>query len=135
MSISIDEPIAIFEHDAIITAPLPDAPPEYCGIIGSPSYNRFVTPNTEGWGRLVSSPYFLGTHAYMVTPAGAKSLIAKANTEACPPDYYLHISRFNWLQEYHPWCAYAHDNFSTIQREGGCRSKHGYDNDYRFVDV
>lgn len=135
LSISIDEPIAIFEHDAIVTEPLPNTPPEYCGIIGSPSYNRHITPKTEGWNRLSSSPYFLGTHAYMVTPEGAKSLVEKSKTEACPPDYFLHISRFAWLQEYYPWCAYADDNFSTIQKASGCRTKHGYNSEYRFVDA
>ncbi len=134
-SISINEPIAIFEHDAIITAPLPDTPPKYCGIIGAPSYGRFKTPSYEGWGKLRSHTYFLGTHAYMVTPEGAESLIAKSNNEACPPDYYLHISRFEWLEEYYPWCAHADDNFTTIQRAEGCRPKHGYNDEYRFVDV
>lgn len=134
-SISLNEPIAIFEHDAIITTPLPATPPNFVGNMGQPSFGKFNTPTTIGWGQLQSKPYFPGCHAYIVTPMGAKLLIKRARREAGPADVFLHISRFGWLQEYYPWCAYADDSFSTVQTHKGTIAKHNYSNEYELIDV
>lgn len=128
-----NEPIAIFEHDAVLTSPLPQ-PPMFVGNIGKPSYGKFNTPTTLGWGDLVSKPYFPGAHAYIVTPMGARMLIEKAVDDACTTDVYLDTRRFPWLQEYYPWVAEARDTFSTIQNENGCRAKHNYNSDYEYVE-
>lgn len=128
-----NEPIAIFEHDAVLTGALPQ-PPMFVGNIGKPSYGRFNTPTTLGWGDLVSKPYFPGAHAYIVTPMGARMLIEKAVDDACTTDVYLDNRRFPWLQEYYPWVAEARDTFSTIQNENGCRAKHNYNSDYEYVE-
>ena len=134
-SIFLNEPIAIFEHDAVITSPLPATPPNFVGNIGQPSYGKFNTPTTIGWGRLTSKAYFPGCHAYIVTPMGAKFLIKRAQKEARSPDVFLHISRFEWLQEYYPWCAHAEDNFSTVQQHRGTIAKHSYNDEYELIDV
>lgn len=131
--IHLNEPIAVFEHDAVITAPLPTVLPNFCGNIGAPSYGKFNTPATIGWGGLVSKPYFPGTHAYIVTPMGAKILTKRARKEANTPDVYLHLSRFGWLQEHYPYCAYAQDDFTTVQNERGCLAKHGFDSSYEII--
>lgn len=131
----LNEPIAIFEHDAIITSPLPSTLPNFCGNIGAPSYGKFNTPSTIGWGGLVSKPYFPGAHAYIVTPMGAKLLVKRARKEAMTPDVYLHISRFSWLQEYYPYCAYADDRFTTIQHKRGCSAKHNNSEEYEILEV
>lgn len=133
--VSLNEPIAIFEHDAVITAPLPSAPPNFCGNIGKPSFGKFNTPATIGWGGLVSKPYFPGCHAYIVTPTGAKLLKKRARREAGPADVFLHISRFGWLQEYYPYCAYADDSFSTVQTQRGTLAKHNNSDDYELIDA
>jgi len=133
--ISLNEPVAIFEHDAIVTGPLPSTPPNFVGNIGQPSFGKFNTPATIGWGSLRSKPYFPGCHAYIVTPMGAKLLIKRARREAGPTDVFLHISRFGWLQEYYPYCAYADDSFSTVQNHKGTVSKHNYSSKYELIDV
>ena len=50
-----------------------------------------------------------------------------ARGTARPTDIYLNINQFPWLEEYYPWPVEAKDTFSTIQHEGGCSAKHGYD--------
>lgn len=131
--ISKNEPIAIFEHDAVITNPLPSIPPNFVGNIGKPSYGKFNTPTTLGWGKLVSKPYFPGCHAYIVTPMGARFLIKKTNKEAMTPDIYLSQSRFNWLEEHYPYCAHAQDDFTTVQNKKGCLAKHNYADTYEIL--
>jgi hypothetical protein len=83
----------------------------------------------------VSKPYFPGAHAYIVTPMGAKLLVKRARKEAMTPDVYLHISRFSWLQEYYPYCAYADDRFTTIQHKRGCSAKHNNSENYEILEV
>jgi GR25 family glycosyltransferase involved in LPS biosynthesis len=133
--IDLNEPIAIFEHDAVITSPLPATPPNFVGNIGHPSFGRFNTPSTIGWGKLVSKPYFPGCHAYIVTPMGARLLTEKAKKEARTPDIYLDTRRFSWLQEHYPYCAYADDRFTTIQHKRGCAAKHNNDKGYEILEV
>jgi len=129
-----NEPIAIFEHDAIIQNG-PPSPPTFVGNIGAPSYGKFNTPSTFGWGKLVSKPYFPGAHAYIVTPIGAHMLCEKARTESRPTDVYLNIVRFEWLQEYYPWIAIADDSFSTIQNVTGTLAKHNYEKGIEISDI
>jgi hypothetical protein len=129
----INEPIAIFEHDAVITAPMPLSLPHFVGNIGEPSYGKYDTPSTIGWGGLVSKPYFPGAHAYIVTPMGADMIIRASNKEAQTPDIYLSRKRFDWLQEHYPYCAYAKDEFTTVQHLKGCTAKHSYTNDYEML--
>jgi GR25 family glycosyltransferase involved in LPS biosynthesis len=125
---------AIFEHDAIVTGPMPTAP-TYVGNIGEPSYGKFKTPATFGWGNLVSKPYFPGAHAYIVTPTGAKLLCETAKTQAMPTDVYLNVVRFEWLQEYYPYVAKADDSFSTIQNVTGTLAKHNYEKGIEISDI
>jgi GR25 family glycosyltransferase involved in LPS biosynthesis len=129
----INEPIVILEHDAIITNSLPTTLPNFVGNIGKPSYGKFKTPTTLGWGKLVSKSYFPGCHAYIVTPMGAELIIKASNKEAQTPDIYLSRTRFDWLQEHYPYCAYAKDEFTTVQKKYGCLTKHNYDKNYEIL--
>lgn len=133
-SVDLNEPIAIFEHDAIIMDKLPK-PPALVGSIGQPSYGKFNTPNKLGWGRLVSKEYFPGAHAYIVHPQGAKKLVERAKIDACPTDVFLHNSRFMFLEEYYPWIARADDSFTTIQNVRGCQAKHNFGDNYEVIDA
>ena len=69
----------------------------------------------------------------MVSNAGAKLLIDQAKIDAGPTDTFLHLDRFNFLQEYYPWPVEARDNFTTIQNESGCIAKHNYNEKLRSV--
>lgn len=133
--IELNQPIAIFEHDAVVSGQLPTTPFNYVMSIGQPSYGKHVVPTHLGVGPLTSKPYFPGAHAYMVNPAGAKRLIERAKLDAGPTDVFLDIRRFPWLQEFYPWTAYAADSFSTIQNKTGCLAKHNYKEGYEIVDV
>ena len=126
-------PYMIFEHDAIIDAPLPQVLPNYVGTFGTPSFGRYRTPTTLGWGKLTSKSYFPGAHAYIVTPKGADMLCKQASIKARPTDVFLTLRTFNWLQEYYPWCATVHDTFSTVQKMKGCTAKHNFNSNYEYL--
>lgn len=128
------EVIAIFEHDAVVTNPLP---PElsFQGAmnIGKPSYGKYNTAPLLGVNKLFSKPYFPGAHAYMVSPSGAEILMNMAEHKAGPTDVFLNVKNFPWLQEYYPWCAEASDTFTTIQKTEGCLAKHNYNDKYKII--
>ena len=135
LCVTLNEPIIIFEHDAVVISDVPTAAPfNKVMNIGKPSYGKFNTATSIGVSNLFSKPYFPGAHAYMIKPIGAKELIEKAKTHAMPTDVFLHKDTFPWLQEYFPWPVNCWDNFSTIQAERGCLAKHDYDkNTYKLV--
>ena len=118
------EECLILEHDAVFRAPLPDLSKQrgVCNL-GKPSFGKFSTP-VDGFGMLVSKPYFGGAHGYHVHPKGAEELIRVAHRATAPTDVFLHSQRFPWLTEYHPWPIVCDDSFSTIQLAAGCRAKH-----------
>lgn len=124
--------IAIFEHDAFITNQIAASLTEGYGFkqmvsIGKPSYGRHNPPPFLGTGPLTSKRYFPGAHAYIVKPAGARTIIEHARTVgARPTDVYLNKDSFPFLEEFHPWPAEARDYFTTIQNEEGCLAKHNY---------
>jgi|TARA_R110000737_G_scaffold18902_3_gene36986 GR25 family glycosyltransferase involved in LPS biosynthesis len=130
-----NETFVIFEHDAVLFAPVPTAPFNYVMNIGAPSYGKHITPAQIGVNPLTSKRYFPGAHAYMVTPAGAKLLIENAPMYAKPTDVYLNLDTFPWLQEYFPFCAEARDSFTTIQVEQGCLAKHNWKEGYGIIDA
>lgn len=129
-----NEEVTIFEHDAIITSPIPEINYNGCISFGKPSYGKFNMP-TLGVNRLVSKRYFPGAHAYRVKPAAAKVLVERARLEARPTDIFLNIETFPFLQEYYPWPVEVRETFSTIQKEKGCLAKHMYNNDYVIEEV
>lgn len=122
-----NEEYQIFEHDAVCTGTLPKfINYQRCVSLGAPSYGKYNTPTTLGTSPLVSKPYFPGAHAYRLNPKGAQEFVLFARGTARPTDIYLNIKQFPWLEEYYPWPVEAKDTFSTIQHEGGCIAKHGY---------
>ena len=129
-----NEPYTIFEHDAVINAPLPPSPPMFVGSFGRPSYGKFRTPSHMGWGPLQSKLYFPGAHAYTVTPAGAHMLCEQAKVDACATDVFLSKRTFPMLEEYYPWCAYAEDSFSTVQKLQGCLVKHNFNSEFEHLE-
>mgnify|MGYP003306152378 FL=1 len=114
--LELNEPIVIFEHDAVVTNDIPNLVLFDILNLGKPSYGKFNTPTFIGYGSLVSKPYFPGAHAYRITPKGAADLINEAQFSAGPTDIYIHSSKFT-LGEYYPWVAEARDSFTTIQRK------------------
>jgi hypothetical protein len=129
-----NQPYTIFEHDAVINAPLPEKPPMFVGSFGKPSYGKFETPSHLGWGELTSKPYFPGAHAYTITPIGGHMLCLAAKYKAAPTDVFLDKRRFEWLQEYYPWSAYVDDSFSTVQKVEGCLAKHNFNSEFDYLE-
>lgn len=122
-----DEPLIIFEHDAVVVGEVPvNAPFNNVMNIGKPSYGNYNLTTSLGINSLFSKAYFPGAHAYMVKPRGAEKLIEAAKTIAAPTDVFLHKASFPWLEEFYPWSVEVIDNFTTIQAERGCQAKHGY---------
>ena len=134
--VNINEPITIFEHDAVIVNDYPDFIHYNLLInLGKPSYGEYRTPYSLGVNELYSKDYFGGAHAYQIKPAGAKLLITVARKgQAGPTDIFLHKQRFRWLEEYYPWPVEVKDNFSTIQNEYGCLNKHGYNKEKYILE-
>ena len=130
--LELNEPIVIFEHDAVLTNDVPTLPMFDILNLGRPSYGKFKTPTFIGYGALTSKPYFPGAHAYRITPKGAANLINEAQFTAGPTDVYIHNSKFT-LGEYYPWVAEARDSFTTIQRKEGCYAKHNYGESYKII--
>ena len=128
-----NEEVLIFEHDAVVTDPIPDVP--YRGVLsyGHPSYGKWVTPPTLGVNKLLSKQYLPGAHAYRVKPEAAKKLLETAKEHAGPTDVYLRNQLFDFIEEYYPWPGVVKETFSTIQQEAGCLAKHGYNEDYRLL--
>ena len=130
--LELNEPIVIFEHDAVVTNGIPNLVLFDILNLGKPSYGKFNTPTFIGYGSLVSKPYFPGAHAYRITPKGAADLINEAQFSAGPTDIYIHSSKFT-LGEFYPWVAEARDSFTTIQRKEGCYAKHNYGETYEIL--
>lgn len=132
--IELDESIIIFEHDAVVKAPIPKMPFNGLVNIGKPSYGKYLIPNL-GLGKLVSKQYLPGAHAYAITPKGAEAIIAETVFNAQPTDVYLNNRLFPWIEEYYPWPVDCEDSFTTIQNETGCLAKHNYGNgeDYEII--
>ena len=130
--LELNEPIVIFEHDAVVTNDIPNLVLFDILNLGKPSYGKFNTPTFIGYGSLVSKPYLPGAHAYRITPKGAADLINEAQFSAGPTDIYIHSSKFT-LGEYYPWVAEARDSFTTIQRKEGCYAKHNYGETYEIL--
>lgn len=122
-----NEEYTIFEHDAVVVQQIPDFI-NYKSVInlGAPSYGSWITPQHFGVGMLTSKPYFPGAHGYRLKPKGAQMLIDRSKVDGGPTDVFLDIRRFEWLEEFYPWCVEAKDKFSTIQRKAGCEAKHSY---------
>ena len=93
--IELEEPIVIFEHDAVLINDVPNLVLFDILNLGKPSYGKFKTPSYIGYGSLVSKPYFPGAHAYRITPRGAADLINEAQLTAGPTDVYIHSSKSN----------------------------------------
>ena len=128
-----NEEVLIFEHDAVVTDPIPDVP--YRGVLsyGHPSYGKWVTPSTLGVNKLVSKQYLPGAHAYRVKPEAAKVMLETAKTHAGPTDLFIRNELFDFVEEYYPWPVVVRESFSTIQNENGCQAKHGYGEGYRLL--
>jgi len=134
-AVACDQPVLILEHDAVMTGRIPDDFDwGWVCTLGKPSYGKYNTPTKIGTGRLVQKPYFGGAHAYVVSPEGARRLLEKVPTHACPTDVYLNVENFGFLEEHYPWCFRVNDSFSTIQQETGCLAKHNYEKGIELVE-
>lgn len=139
--LELNEPIMIFEHDAVQTAPIPESIRNGWGFkqfmsMGKPSYGRFRVPQVLGAGPLYSKRYFPGAHAYAIKPAGARQAVQSAQLQgAAPTDVFLNLDRFPFLEELYPWTHEAQDYFTTIQNELGCQAKHNYKQGYEIEQV
>jgi GR25 family glycosyltransferase involved in LPS biosynthesis len=122
------EDYLILEHDALFVDTVPRNPEYYgCLNLGKPSYGTFKTPEYIGVSPLVSKPYFGGSHAYLLKPWAATTLLQKAKTVAEAADIFLKLENFPWLEEYYPWPIITEDRFTTVQHEKGCTAKHSWD--------
>jgi GR25 family glycosyltransferase involved in LPS biosynthesis len=135
-SVQTNEAVIIFEHDAIIMAPIPNITFDKCITFSKPSYGKYETPTVLGTQPLTQKPYFGGAHGYAVSPEGAQLLMDKAISHAAPTDVFLNLQNFPWLQEYYPWVCMAADRFTTIQKTNGCLAKHNFSRgDYEIINA
>ena len=128
-----NEKINIFEHDAVLLDHMPDCNYQHAINWGTPSYGQWKQPRLIRVNPLTSRDYFPGTHAYGVTPEGAKLFISHAQVRAMAVDCYLSIKNFPSLQEYYPFIAEVRDHFTTIQKRRFCTEKHSYNDDYECL--
>jgi len=133
--IELDENILVLEHDAIFIDKLPDKL-YFNGLVnlGKPSYGQYLEPNLQRGVLPLFSKYhggLPGTHAYMISPRGAKLLLKKKETTT--PDLFLNKRDFPWIQEYYPWPIKADDSFTTIQNVAGSTAKHNYNKNYEIL--
>jgi len=134
------ESMLILEHDAIFVSMLPILPEmvQLFGIINlaRPSFGKYKEPRSAYAGKLISrKTYVGGAHGYIVTPAGARCLLENAKQHAKPADKMLDPKAGLKIGEIYPWCIEAHDSFSTVQKEKGCKAKHKFSADYRLLDL
>lgn len=126
----------VLEHDAVFVAPVPPLTEGDIINLGKPSYGKFEKKDKPGIYPMFSKKggYIPGAHGYYVTPKGAHELIDLAKQiGAAPCDIYLCKQNFPDIKEIYPWCIEAHDNFSTIQIEKGCKAKHNFNKEYKIL--
>jgi|TARA_R100000455_G_C6232560_1_gene93764 GR25 family glycosyltransferase involved in LPS biosynthesis len=133
--IELNKKILVLEHDAIFVDKLPKNY-TFFGLInmGKPSYGQYKEPVLQsGVFPLFSKAHggLPGTHAYIVSPRGAKLLLQKKQTTT--PDLFLNKKDFPWIQEYYPWPIKADDNFTTIQKVAGSTAKHNYNKKFEIL--
>lgn len=131
----ITEPAVIMEHDAVVTAPIPDLRGDIVSV-GKPSFGLLRKAPKQGEQPLFSAGDKIpGAHGYYVTPGGARRMIETAKRNGIlPADKFMNPKWFPDVAEYHPWCIEARDDFTTIQRVKGCLSKHAYRRgNYRII--
>lgn len=135
--LSLQEPIVIMEHDALIKAPPPSISYKWNIVnLGKPSYNKLKKPNRLRylWSKIKQSPIVIkhfsmshlpGTHAYYITPTGAQQLVSKAlKTGVIETDHFINRERFPHIGEVYPWGAEAAPFFSSIQNAEGAAHQH-----------
>lgn len=131
----VDEPCVIMEHDAVVTAPVPELKGDIV-TVAKPSFGLIRQAPKRGEQRLFSGGDKIpGAHGYYVTPAGARRLVETAKRNGIlPADKFINPRWFPDVAEYYPWCIEARDTFTTIQRVKGCLSKHAYrTGNYRII--
>jgi hypothetical protein len=132
-----NEPGIVLEHDAVFVSEIPILTDDIVNL-GKPSFGKFQSKNNPGVYPMFSKSgglYAPGAHGYYLTPTGAQQLIDKAKQiGAAPCDLFLSNKNFPSIKETYPWPIEAHDEFTTIQNEKGCKAKHNYNIDYVIVD-
>ena len=117
------EPYLILEHDAVLELPFPhDLEFDRCITLGRPSWGPHLdSPQTlskkynEGVNKL-RSHCFIGNHAILIKPEGARDIIEKAGIVPVEPaDTFLSNHYFTFLEEYFPWPFVVRETFSMIQ--------------------
>jgi len=134
--ISTNESCIILEHDAIFVEPVPALTSGSIINLGKPSWGEYKIHDQVGIFPIFSSKrgYLLGAHAYYVTPKGAEQLIQHAkNAGILPADLFIDANHIRGVKETWPWVVEAKDRFTTIQKEKGCLSKFGYNENYKIL--
>ena len=117
------EPYLILEHDAVLELPFPhDIEFDKCITLGRPSWGTFLdSPQTlskkysNGVNKL-KTHCFIGNHAVLMKPEGAKEIIELAGHKLIEPaDTFLCQFYFKFLEEYFPWPFVVRETFSMIQ--------------------
>lgn len=135
-SVEKNEKMLVLEHDAIFKDKLPTEIifNDFVNV-GKPSYGNYRTPKQNGIYELFSKVggYIPGTHAYFISPNGAKLLLDYAQKNPAPADLFLNKNNFPWLKECYPWPVEADDTFTTIQKVEGSRAKHNFNEEYEII--
>ncbi len=115
-SIELGEAILVLEHDAILSAAIPDVLFDSVMNVGKPSWGKDRVDRGLSGIYPLSTKKLLGTHGYLVSPDGAKKLIDFAHDNGiAPADEYMNRKSFPFIQEWIPHPVFAKDDFSSIQ--------------------
>jgi len=116
-AIALDETILVLEHDAILTREIPTIKFDSVLNLGKPSWGKQAAAGNLAGLHPLTTKKLYGTHGYLVSPRGAKKLIAFAQKNGMSPaDEYMNRRNFPFIQEWLPHPVEAKDEFSSIQK-------------------
>jgi len=117
------EPYLILEHDAVLELPFPhDIEFDRCITLGRPSWGTHLPPKQvldkkmKQGVQSLTSHCFIGNHAVLMKPEGAKQIIESARDRVIEPaDTFLASNTYDFLEEYYPWPFVVRETFSMVQ--------------------
>ena len=116
--VELGKPVIALEHDAVFRAPVPDMRFKHVIVLSSYhwrmiSISKANSARTRG-EKFHYKKHLYGTHAYAITPEGARRLIGAARKELLEPvDWFMHKKHVSILC-YYPLPIYEDPMFSSI---------------------
>ena len=115
--IELGEPIIVLEHDAVFRFPVPPLRFKHVIMLGEPFYFSYCLKKISAHKKREIFHYWrflMGTHAYAITPEGARRLVEAAHRQLLPP-VDLHMCKRNVdLLYFHPCPITLDVRFTSI---------------------